>query len=89
MKTKTHDETVYLDAAQVCARYGNRSHMWLERKLHSDPEFPKPIYIDRLRFFKITDLEKFERVCAERPPVEFPQLARATEARRKSAGARK
>lgn len=38
--------------------------MWLERKLKADPNFPRPTKIGNLRFFKITDLEEYERRCA-------------------------
>jgi hypothetical protein len=55
---------VYISAPQVCDRYGGRSHMWLERKLQDDPKFPKPRYFGRLRFFKISELQKYERAAA-------------------------
>ena len=35
--------------------------MWLERLLKRDPKFPRPVKIGRLRFFKISELEKYER----------------------------
>jgi hypothetical protein len=47
-------------------RYGGRSHMWLQRKLDDDPTFPRPFYFGRLRFFKIRDLERWEREHAAR-----------------------
>jgi predicted DNA-binding transcriptional regulator AlpA len=58
---------VFASVAQVRARYGGVSHMWIERHLQDDPDFPKPIYIGRLRFFKISDLEYYEKLCAKRP----------------------
>jgi hypothetical protein len=61
---------VYLSAPQVLARYGGRSHMWLERKLETEPRFPRPIYFGRLRFFRIADLERYERECATRHQAE-------------------
>jgi hypothetical protein len=33
---------VYLTAAQLRERYGGVSHMWIERRLKSDPAFPRP-----------------------------------------------
>jgi predicted DNA-binding transcriptional regulator AlpA len=54
----------YLSAPSVCERYDNRSHMWLERRLRSDPNFPKPIKIGPRRFFRLSDLEAYERQCA-------------------------
>jgi hypothetical protein len=58
---------VYISAPQVCDRYGGRSHMWLVRKLQNDPEFPRPKYFGRLRFFEISKLEAYECICASRP----------------------
>jgi hypothetical protein len=54
----------YISAPQVCDRYGGRSHMWLVRKLETDPRFPRPTYFGRLRFFKIAELEAYERAAA-------------------------
>jgi predicted DNA-binding transcriptional regulator AlpA len=54
----------FISAPQVLARYGGRSHMWLVRKLEDDPRFPKPVYFGRLRFFKLVELEEYERICA-------------------------
>jgi hypothetical protein len=54
----------YLDAMQLLARYGGRSHMWLVRLLERDASFPRPVKIGRLRFFKIDDLTAWERTTA-------------------------
>lgn len=35
--------------------------MWIERRLKDDPTFPKPVYLGRLRYWKISDLETWER----------------------------
>ena len=59
---------VYISAPQVLARYGGRSHMWLVRKLENDPRFPRPEYFGRLKFFKISALEEYERSCAASQP---------------------
>jgi predicted DNA-binding transcriptional regulator AlpA len=57
----------YLSAPQVCARYGGRSHMWLERLLQNDPNFPRPMKMKGrgMRFFKVADLVKYERAYFE------------------------
>jgi hypothetical protein len=58
------DETrqrLWLSARQLRRRYGGRSHMWVERRLHFDPEFPKPIKIGRLRFWDLDALEAYEQ----------------------------
>lgn len=52
---------VYISAPQTCERYGGRSQMWLWRKLRDDPKFPRPTYLGRLRFFKISELEEYEQ----------------------------
>ena len=51
----------YASSNQVRNRYGGRSHMWIERRLKDDPDFPKPIYIGRLRYWKISALEAWEK----------------------------
>jgi predicted DNA-binding transcriptional regulator AlpA len=55
---------VYLRTKQVRARYGSVSHMWVERRLQADPSFPRPIYFGRLRFWKLSELEKWEAAKA-------------------------
>lgn len=57
-------ETVYIDAPQVCERYGGRSHMWLSRVIERDKTFPRPVKIGRLRFFKVAELTERERAAA-------------------------
>ena len=58
------DEDVYLPAASVRARY-SVSFMSIHRWLR-DPElnFPKPIYIGRYRYWRLTDLIAWERARA-------------------------
>ena len=51
----------YLTAAQVRERYGGVSHMWLERRLLGDPDFPRFIKFGRLRFWDESSLEAWER----------------------------
>ena len=54
-------EAVYISAPQVLSRYGGRSFMWLARKLKTDPDFPRPTKFGRLRFFRVHELEEWER----------------------------
>ena len=56
--------TTYLTSTQLRARYGGRSHMWIERRLQADPSFPKPRKIGRLRFWDLDEIEAYERDCA-------------------------
>jgi hypothetical protein len=53
----------YIDAPQLLARFGGRSHMWLVRLLARDPTFPRPVN-GRLRFWKLDDLIAWERETA-------------------------
>lgn len=57
---KKQSTSVYLTAPEVQNRYGV-SHMFLVRRLQTDPDFPKPIYIGRLRFFMIKELDEYEK----------------------------
>jgi hypothetical protein len=56
------NDDVFLTAAQVRRRYGAISAMTLHRWLHdSDLNFCQPIVIGNRRYWKRSDLEKFER----------------------------
>lgn len=52
---------VYISAKQVLARYGGRSEMWLNRKLTMEADFPRPMYSGRLRFFRLDEIEQYEK----------------------------
>jgi len=56
------DSDVYLDSRAVRRRYGGRSDMALWRWIH-DPklQFPQPIYIQKYRYWKLSDLIAWER----------------------------
>jgi hypothetical protein len=56
-------DAVYISFNQLRSRWGNPSHMFIERKIDADPKFPKPHYFGRLRFFKVSDVEEYERGC--------------------------
>ena len=61
-------DAAFIDAAQLRARYGNRSHMWVVRLLERDQTFPRPVKIGRLRFFSVAALTEWERKVAARAP---------------------
>lgn len=70
----------FIAAAQVMARYGGVSHMWLRRKQQKEG-FPSPVrFGGRLRFWKVSDLERWERSKladlqteeTEQPPITSP-----------------
>jgi hypothetical protein len=65
---------IYIGAAQLRARYGGVSHMWIERKLQGDPAFPRPKYFGRLRFWAVAELEAYER-GAEAAPRRVAEAA--------------
>ena len=48
---------VYITTRQLRHRYGGVSHMWIERRLVDDPEFPKPVYFGARRFWALTLLK--------------------------------
>ena len=52
---------VLLRSAAVRRRYGNCSDMWLHRRLNDDSGFPKPIYLGRLRYWRLSDLIAWEQ----------------------------
>lgn len=52
---------VYISAKQVLARYGGRSEMWLTRRLEMEADFPRPMYSGRLRFFRLDEIEQYEK----------------------------
>jgi predicted DNA-binding transcriptional regulator AlpA len=53
----------YLTAVQLRERYGGRSEMWIERIMQRDAKFPRPIYIGRLRFWALDEIEAYERAA--------------------------
>jgi predicted DNA-binding transcriptional regulator AlpA len=55
-----NDETL-LRMGDLRKRYGNCSAMWVERRLATDPNFPRPIHIARRRFWRRADLVAWER----------------------------
>jgi predicted DNA-binding transcriptional regulator AlpA len=58
---------VFLTSVQVRKRYGNVADMTLHRWLRDERmEFPQPVYFGRLRFWKLSDLESWERSSATR-----------------------
>ena len=62
-RTAEPSATKYLTMAQLCARYGDCSSMTIERRLKHDPRFPQPMPFGskRMRLWKESDCEKYER----------------------------
>lgn len=63
MATANDDDTL-IPTAQVRARYGGVSHMWIERRLADDPLFPRPLYIAKRRYWRVAELSAWERIAA-------------------------
>ncbi|WP_445215739.1 hypothetical protein ACKWRH_25320 [Bradyrhizobium sp. Pa8] len=64
------DPNALIPTSQVRARYGGVSHMWVERRLKDDPDFPRPLYIAKRRFWRLVELSAWERsVAARRQPI--------------------
>jgi predicted DNA-binding transcriptional regulator AlpA len=52
----------FLTTAQLRSRWGGCSHMFIERRLASDPAFPKPLKLGgRLRLWDVDQVEAYER----------------------------
>jgi predicted DNA-binding transcriptional regulator AlpA len=58
----------FLTAAQLRERYGNVSHMWIERRLQRDPNFPRPIKLggSSIRLWDVEAIEAYERAAVSR-----------------------
>src|SRR5262249_21781178 len=80
LKTSTHGDRhdsdngdddpaadVLLRSVAVRRRYGDCSDMWLYRRLHEDSGFPKPLYVGQVRFWRLSDLVRWENAQAELP----------------------
>jgi predicted DNA-binding transcriptional regulator AlpA len=56
----------YLTLQQLCTRWGDRSRMFVERRLRNDPDFPRPIRLGsgRIRLFDEAEVEDYEKRSA-------------------------
>jgi hypothetical protein len=57
-----HD--VFLTSNMLRERYGHMGKVTLVRRLENDPAFPRPIRLGRMKYWKLSDLESFERTKA-------------------------
>jgi len=55
------EDDVLMREADVRKRYGGVSAMWIVRRLADDPNFPRPIYIAKRRFWRLADFIAWER----------------------------
>ena len=70
-------QTLFLKARQVRARYGDVSHMWLVRR-QRDAGFPSPTIFGGIRFWKISDLERWEKDQKAAPKIRGNNFPKAT-----------
>jgi hypothetical protein len=74
----------WLTGPQVRARYGDRSDVWLWRKLKSDPLFPKPMWMATKRYWDEESLDEYDRQQMQTgkaaPKVQIPKEAADVEA---------
>jgi hypothetical protein len=74
-------------AEQVRQRYGGVSRMWIERRLKSDPRFPRPEKFGNslLRMFDLDALESWERSSVAHPwPHKQPPAPKSKSRGRRS-----
>jgi hypothetical protein len=76
--------TLFLKARQVRARYGDVSHMWLVRR-QKDSGFPSPSFFGGIRFWKLSELERWE---ADQQPNSKARATRDMKAARAVQGVR-
>jgi hypothetical protein len=60
----------YLTVNMLRERWGDCSHMLIERKLRDDPTFPRYIKVGKARLFDEDDVEAYERAAAARTGTE-------------------
>jgi hypothetical protein len=54
----------FVNSRQLKQRYGGVSDMWVFRRLRDDSGFPQPMLIRGRRFWRLSDLAKWERTRA-------------------------
>ena len=64
--TNGDEGPVLIRTRELRDRYGGVSDTWVDRRLTTDPDFPKPVYIANRRFWKLEQLKEYERGL---PPV--------------------
>ncbi|MDI1344796.1 MAG: hypothetical protein PSV22_11935 [Pseudolabrys sp.] len=78
MSSESQTNETFLTAPQLYARWGV-SHMYVVALLERDADFPKPSYFGRRRRWRVSEIEKYERIVAARgaPPKKAKQPAAA------------
>ena len=74
-------DSEYLTAGQVRQRFGGASRMWLHRRITNDG-FPAPVLFGgRYRYFKLADIQEWERAMIARGVAAPPPPKKATQRR--------
>ena len=58
------EKPTFVPSRQVRRRYGDTSEMWIERRLRDASGFPLPIKLGGRRYWRLDELEAWERACA-------------------------
>ena len=73
-------EDVYLPSRKVLNRYSRKSPVWLHRILKNDPDFPKPIYINGQKYWRLAELEAYDGAPERRIAPASPKKSSDGEA---------
>ncbi|QQO14951.1 hypothetical protein JJB99_01795 [Bradyrhizobium diazoefficiens] len=76
-------EELYLKSAQVRARYGGASDMWIIRRMRDDG-FPEPAYFGGQRFWRERDLVMWEKQRIKAPKERATHDMRRVRAAKKA-----
>jgi hypothetical protein len=55
-------ERKFIGMTKLRERWNDCSHMFIERKIKSDPRFPRVYRIGRRRLFALDEIEAYERL---------------------------
>jgi len=58
-KSKLDSQPVYVGTNGVRTFFGDKSRMWIARRLKNDPKFPRPVYFGKLPHWRIDWLELY------------------------------
>jgi hypothetical protein len=51
----------FIGVPELCERWNGCSHMFIERKIKNDPDFPKVYRFSRHRLFDLDEVEAYEQ----------------------------
>jgi hypothetical protein len=65
--SRDDDDTLY-SGVRLRRHFGGVSHMWLRRRLQTDANFPRPVYIGSIPFYRLGDVRRWEAGLPTAPP---------------------